>query len=99
MHTRDARQDGDTEQRLYLVSAWRESFLFTPRERAALAWTEALTRLDGHGPDDTLYAATLAEFPEAELVALTAAITVINTWNRMSIAFRTQHAAPAQAAA
>lgn len=99
MHTREARKDGDTEQRLYLTSAWHDSFLFTPRERAALAWTEALTKLGDHTPDDALFAATQAHFPGDEIVKLTALITMINTWNRLSIAFRAVHAAPEEKAA
>lgn len=94
MHTREARRDGDTEQRLYLTSAWHDSFLFTDRERAALSWTEALTKLGNESPDDALYEATLKEFSEEEIVQLTALITMINSWNRLSIAFRAVHAAP-----
>lgn len=94
MHTRDARKNGESEQRLYLTSAWHDSFLFTARERAALAWTEALTKLGNHGPDDALFEATLEEFSEEEIVQLSALITMINTWNRMSIGFRAVHAAP-----
>lgn len=99
MHTREARKDGETEQRLYLTSAWHDSFLYTPRERAALAWTEALTRLGDHGPDDALFDATRGQFDEAEIVKLTALVTMINTWNRLSVAFRAVHAAPEVAAA
>jgi len=91
MHTREARSDGETERRLYLVSAWRESPLFTDRERAAMAWTEALTTIAGREISDELYEATRAHFSEAELVKLTAAIGMINTWNRISISFRVIH--------
>lgn len=91
MHTREARSDGETERRLYLVSAWRESPLFTDRERAAMAWTEALTTIAGREIGDELYEATRAHFSEAELVKLTAAIGMINTWNRISISFRVIH--------
>ncbi len=94
MHTREARRDGEAEQRLYLTSAWHESFLFTPREKAALAWTEALTKLGDHIPNDALFDATRAEFSEEETVVLTALITMINSWNRLSIAFRAVHAEP-----
>ncbi len=94
LHTREARKDGETEQRLYLVSAWHDSFLYSARERAGFAWTEALTRLGRDTPSDALFDATLTEFSEAELVDLTALITMINTWNRYSIAFRALHAAP-----
>lgn len=99
MHTRDARKDGETEQRLYLTSAWADSFLYTPRERAALAWTEALTKLGHDTPDDALYDATRQEFSETEIVTLTTVIAMINAWNRLSIAFRTRHADPEAAAA
>ncbi|MFA3917727.1 carboxymuconolactone decarboxylase family protein [Ruegeria hyattellae] len=99
MHTREARADGETEQRLYLVSAWHDSFLYSDRERAALAFTEALTKLGDHTPDDALFAATQAQFPEDEIVKLTAIITMINTWNRLSVAFRAVHAAPRSVAA
>src|SRR5690606_35930475 len=81
MHSRDARRHGETEQRLYLLDAWRESSLFTPRERAALAWTEALTRVaDTHAPDAD-YEAARAEFTDEELVNLTTLIGLINLWN------------------
>lgn len=99
MHTREARKDGDSEQRLYLTSAWDDSFLFTARERAALAWTESLTRLGDNRPTDVLFAATKEHFDQAEIVKLTALIGMINTWNRLSIAFRAVHEAPAEAAA
>ena len=95
MHTREARRDGETEQRLYLVSAWRESPLFSERERAAFAWTEALTTIAGREIGDPLYEATRAHFTEPELVRLTAAIGMINTWNRLCIGFRVIHPAGA----
>jgi AhpD family alkylhydroperoxidase len=88
MHTKDARARGETEQRLYLLDAWRESPFYSPRERAALAWTEAVTRVaDGHVPDDVFEQAR-AVFDENELVKLTLAIVTINSWNRLSISFR-----------
>jgi AhpD family alkylhydroperoxidase len=88
MHTKDARQAGETEQRIYALSAWRETPFFSDRERAALEWTEALTRLaDGH-PSDELYARVARQFSEAEIVALTYAIMVINSWNRLVITCR-----------
>ena len=89
MHSKDARAAGETEQRLYLLDAWREAaHLYTERERAALAYTEAVTRLpSNHVPDD-VYAAAKAQFKDAELVILTLAITAINSWNRMNIAFQ-----------
>jgi len=90
MHTKDARAAGETEQRLYALSAWRETPFFTERERAALAWTEALTNIQqGHAPDE-VYAEVRQAFDEAELVKLTLAITQINTWNRVAIGFRAE---------
>ena len=88
MHTIDARADGETEQRLYLLSAWRETPFYTPRERAALEWTETLTRIAEGGVSDQLYAATREYFTEEELVNLTYAISSINSWNRLMIATR-----------
>ena len=89
MHTKDARAHGETEQRLYTLSAWREASFFTERERAALAWTEALTSIvETHVPDD-LYGAVRNHFTEKELVNLALAIVAINGWNRLCIAFRT----------
>jgi AhpD family alkylhydroperoxidase len=91
MHTRDARAEGETEERLYLLSAWRESPLYTQRERAALAWTDALTLLpETHAPDD-VYAELSASFTEAERVKLTMAIATINAWNRIAVGFRAVH--------
>lgn len=91
MHTRDARAVGETEERLYLLSAWRESPLYTPRERAALAWTEALTLVaDTHAPDED-YAEMRRHFTEQEAVQLTLLIGVINIWNRLAIGFRSIH--------
>jgi AhpD family alkylhydroperoxidase len=89
MHTKDARALGETEQRLYLISAWRESPCYTDRERAALEWTEAVTLVsETHVPDE-VYERVKQHFTPPELVNLTAAISMINTWNRMSVAFRT----------
>ncbi|HEY0848593.1 MAG TPA: carboxymuconolactone decarboxylase family protein, partial [Bradyrhizobium sp.] len=83
MHTADARKYGETEQRLYLLSAWRESPLYTDRERAALAWTEALTLIsETHAPDAD-YEAMRAQFSESEAVNLTMLIGAINAWNRV----------------
>jgi AhpD family alkylhydroperoxidase len=88
MHTKDARAAGETEQRLYLLDAWREAPLYTERERAALAWTEAVTLVaDGHVPDDA-YEEASNNFTEGELVSLTLAIVAVNSWNRLNIAFR-----------
>jgi len=89
MHTKELRAAGETEQRLYLLSAWRECPFYSERERAALAWTEALTRLtDGNVPDD-VFALARGQFTEEELVKLTLAIVAINGANRINIAFRT----------
>jgi AhpD family alkylhydroperoxidase len=99
MHTKDARAAGETEQRLYLLSAWRESRLYTPRERAALEWTEVLTLIaDTHAPDDA-YAAVKAQFGDKELVDLTLLISTINAWNRIAIGFRAVHPEDARHAA
>ncbi|MGX1187319.1 carboxymuconolactone decarboxylase family protein [Pseudomonas sp. B21-048] len=88
MHTADARKDGETERRLYTLSAWRETPFFTPRERAALAWTESLTQLSlTHAPDED-YALLSAEFSPKEMVDLTVAISTINSWNRLAVGFR-----------
>ncbi|UZD91030.1 carboxymuconolactone decarboxylase family protein [Cognatishimia activa] len=99
MHTREARKDGETEQRLYLVSAWHDSFLYSERERAAFKWTEALTHLGERAPNDALFEEVRTHFSEAEMVALTSIITMINTWNRLSVAFRAVHATEEFAAA
>lgn len=89
MHTKDARKAGETEQRLYALNAWRETPFYSERERAALAWTEALTLISEYDVADELYEATRKEFSEKELVALTMAIIAINGWNRLAISFRT----------
>lgn len=88
MHTKDARAAGETEQRIYALSAWRETPFFTERERAALEWTEALTRVaDTHVPDE-VFELVSKHFKEAELVALTFAVVVINSWNRLATSLR-----------
>jgi AhpD family alkylhydroperoxidase len=88
MHTQDARKHGETEQRLYLLNAWHESPVYTERERAALAWTDAVTRIsETHAPDD-IYQQVRAQFSEAETVNLTMLIATINAWNRLAISFR-----------
>ena len=88
MHTKDARLAGETEQRIYALNAWRETPFFSDRERAALEWTEALTRVsETHVPDD-VYERVSAQFNEAELVALTFAVVVINSWNRLAVSLR-----------
>jgi AhpD family alkylhydroperoxidase len=88
MHSKDARAAGDTEQRLYALNAWRETPFFTPRECAALAWTEALSLISQNHAPDELYDSTRKEFTEQELVDLTYAIATINAWNRLAIAMR-----------
>lgn len=88
MHTKDARKAGETEQRLYALTAWRETPFYSERERAALAWTEALTLISGNDVPDPLYEATRKYFNEEEIVALTMAIVAINGWNRLAISFR-----------
>ena len=91
MHAAEARKAGETEQRIYLLDAWRDSPLFSDRERAALGWTEALTRLfEGHVHDEA-YEALKAQFSEAEQVALTLLIVTINGWNRIQVGFRAVH--------
>ena len=98
MHTQDARKHGETEQRLYLLNAWREAPVYTDRERTALAWTEAVTRIsETHAPDDA-YEELRKHFSEAEAVNLTILIGTINAWNRLAIAFRAVPPARAKAA-
>src|SRR5688500_17878596 len=88
MHTKDARLAGETEQRIYALSAWRETPFFTDRGRAALEWTEVVTRIgDTHVPDE-MYERARQNFDEAELVQLTFAVVVINSWNRLAMSFR-----------
>jgi len=91
MHSQDARAAGETEQRLYLLDAWRESPFYSDRERAALAWTEALTRISKtKDVPDALYDEVRKQFSEKELVDLTLAIIAINGWNRLAIPFRSE---------
>ena len=87
MHYRKARQAGESEERLALVAVWREAPVFTARERAALAWTEATTLIAGTGVSDALFEETRRQFKDDELVKLTMAIVAINGWNRLSVAF------------
>ena len=87
MHTFEARQAGETEQRIYLTSAWREAPCYTDRERAALGWTEALTLIADKGAPDDVYAALDAQFSKEEQVKLMMMINVINGWNRLAVAF------------
>jgi len=88
MHTKDAQAMGEDAQRLHLVAVWREAPVFSPRERAALAWTEALTLLPETGAPDDVYAEVAREFGPEEQVALTLAIVAINGWNRLAVGFR-----------
>jgi AhpD family alkylhydroperoxidase len=88
MHSKDLRAGGETEQRLYMVAAWREATVYTDRERAALAWAEAVTKLTNNDVPDDVYHDALKQFSETELVDLTLAITTINTYNRINVAFR-----------
>jgi AhpD family alkylhydroperoxidase len=91
MHSRTARQIGETEQRLYLLNAWRDSPLYSPRERAALAWTECLTHVATQGAPDDAYDALQAQFSAKEIVDLTVLIGQINLWNRLCIGLRAEH--------
>lgn len=98
MHSKDARKGGETEQRLYLLNAWRESPLYSDRERAALGWTESLTKVATDGAPDDVYAAVEAQFSPKEIVDLTSLIGMINLWNRLAIGMRAQHPVAAKAA-
>ena len=90
MHSKDLRAAGETEQRLFVLDAWREAPFYTSRERAALAWAEAVTLVtDGHVPDE-VYEEARQEFSEQELIDLTMCVVTINSWNRLNIAFRTE---------
>lgn len=91
MHTNDARRMGESEDRLHLLTAWRESPLYSDRERAALAWAETLTRIEQTHAPDAVYDEMAAHFAAHEQVALTLSITTINAWNRLAIGFRTIH--------
>jgi AhpD family alkylhydroperoxidase len=105
MHTKDARFAGETEQRLYAVSVWRETPFFTAHERAALSWTETITEIARTGVSDEAFAEAREQFSEGELAALTTAVITINGWNRFAVAFRApvgdyqpgQHAGSAEA--
>jgi AhpD family alkylhydroperoxidase len=96
MHTRDARARGESETRLYLLDAWRESPLYSDRERAALEWTEAVTLVSQTHVPDAVYDEVTRHFAEGELVKLTLLIATINAWNRIAISFRSVH--PSKAA-
>ncbi|WP_041527963.1 carboxymuconolactone decarboxylase family protein [Paracoccus aminophilus] len=91
MHAPDARAAGVSQQKLDVLAAWRESPAFDARERAALAWADALTRLEASGAPDSDYAAVVEVFSETEVVDLTLVINVINAWNRFAVGFRSQH--------
>ena len=91
MHAHEALEDGDSLQRVLMVAAWKESPLFTARERAAFAWTEALTLIAQGGVPDALYAEVQERLGEEDMVKLSVAVAIINTWNRLSVAFRTIH--------
>ncbi len=99
MHATDARKAGESEERLYLLNAWRESPLYTDRERAALAWTEALTLIADTRAPDADYDGLKPHFSEEEIVQLTLLITTINAWNRIAVGFRMVHPVPAKAPA
>jgi AhpD family alkylhydroperoxidase len=91
MHSQDARKIGESEAKLFLLDAWEESALYTPRERAALAWAEALTNIrDGHAPDE-IYELACSQFSEKELADLSIAVAMINSWNRLAISSRQVH--------
>lgn len=89
MHTKDARAAGESEQRLHLLSAWEEAPFYTERERAALAWTEAVTQVAQGHVSDAVYQEARQHFTEKELVDLTMGIVAINGWNRLNVSFRT----------
>ena len=89
MHSKDLRAHGETEQRLYMLTAWREVPLYTARECAALAWAEAVTRLENNNVPDDVYEEALRQFSEEELVDLTMGVIGINSYNRINVAFRT----------
>jgi AhpD family alkylhydroperoxidase len=91
MHSKDARRHGETEQRLYVLAGWRDSPLYTPAERAALAWTEALTRLTQQHPSEAEYQELRAHFADKDIVDLTALIGMINLWNRLAIGMHYVH--------
>ncbi|UWQ54333.1 carboxymuconolactone decarboxylase family protein [Leisingera caerulea] len=97
MHSHDLRANGESEDRMQLLNAWRESSLYSDRERAALAWTEALTRVETSGAPDADYEAVAQLFSPREQVVLTLLISAINAWNRIAIGFRTPHPAAQEA--
>ncbi|HEU4659541.1 MAG TPA: carboxymuconolactone decarboxylase family protein [Pseudolabrys sp.] len=90
MHTNDARKIGETDERMHLLNAWREAPIYTERERAALAWTEAVTLVSEKHVPDEVYEEVRKQFSEKEIIDLTAAVAAINTWNRFAIALRAE---------
>ena len=90
MHSKDARADGETEQRLYSLDAWEEAPYYNDRERAALEWTESITLLNNGRVPDSVFERARAQFSEAEIAALTLAAAMINSWNRLNVALRTE---------
>ena len=90
MHTKDARALGENEQRIYLLAAWRETSLYTPRERAALAWCESLTLVSQTGASDDIYAELERLFDSEDIIALTLTIVAINSWNRLMLGFKVE---------
>ena len=99
MHSKELRRLGESEQRIYLLNAWEESPLYTPRERAALAWTEALTLISQTHAPDAVYEQVRREFADRDLVDLTMLIGMINVWNRLAISLRYEHAVDKAASA
>ncbi|MEM1161442.1 MAG: carboxymuconolactone decarboxylase family protein [Pseudomonadota bacterium] len=99
MHWQDARADGEGEERLYLLNAWRDASVFSEREAAALAWTEALTLIEASHAPDEVYAAVEKHFSPREQVVLSLVICAINAWNRIAIGFRMPHSLPGSAKA
>lgn len=91
VHTKDARQSGESEQRIYMLPAWRESHLYSEKERAALAWTEELTLIAHNHASDAIFDDVRIHFTDEEITDLTTLIGQINTWNRLAIAFRYEH--------
>jgi alkylhydroperoxidase family enzyme len=90
MHAKDLRESGETEQRLYILDAWREAPFYSKRERAALAWAEAVTKINENHVPDEIYDETRKHFSEEELIDLTMAVITINSYNRINIAFRVE---------
>ncbi|AHD01804.1 carboxymuconolactone decarboxylase family protein [Leisingera methylohalidivorans] len=99
MHSHDMRANGESEDRMHLLNAWRESSLYSAREQAALAWTEALTKIEATAAPDADFDRIAQQFSPREQAALTLVISTINAWNRIAIGFRTPHPAPQEASA